>query len=192
MSKKTKKEKKEVFPGDKLGVIEEFIEGKGAYKKEGFVRSEDLGVTDYNVLEHVVEVEKITPELIIPNEGDEVIAEVGSVARRDARVDIFMINKKEVIPSYSGVIHISNISNNYVKNIDSAMRSGDIIKAKIVNIKNRLNQLSMEGEAYGIIYAYCSRCGTLLEKNRNRLSCPKCNRTESRQTSKNYGEEVLV
>ncbi len=192
MSKKTKKEKKEVFPGEKLGVIEEFIEGKGVYKKDGIVRSEELGVTDYNVLEHVVEVEKITPKLIIPNEGDEVIAEVGSVARRDARVDISMVNGKEVFPSYSGVIHISDISKNYVKNIDSAMRSGDIIKAKVVNIKNRLNQLSMEGEAYGVIYAYCSRCGTLLEKNRNRLACPKCNRTESRQTAKNYGEEVLV
>jgi exosome complex component CSL4 len=192
MSKKVKKEKTEVFPGDKLGVIEEFIEGKGAYKKEGDIRSEELGVTDYNVLEHVVEVEKITPELIIPNEGDEVIAEVGSVARRDARVDIFMVNRKEVIPSYSGVIHISDISKNYVKNIDSAMRSGDIVKAKVVNIKNRLNQLTMEGEAYGVIYAYCSRCGTLLEKDRNRLVCPKCNRTERRRTSNNYGKEVLV
>lgn len=192
MSKKAKKGKKEVFPGDKLGVIEEFIEGKGAYKKDGVVRSEELGFTDYNVLEHVVEVEKKTPELIIPNEGDEVIAEIGSVARRDARVDVFIVNKKEVFPSYSGVIHISDISKNYIKNIDSAMRSGDIIKAKVVNVKNRLNQLSMEGEEYGVIYAYCSRCGTLLEKNINRLVCSKCNRTESRQTSKYYGEEVLV
>lgn len=192
MSKKAKREKKEVFPGDKLGVIEEFIEGKGAYKKNGVVRSEELGITEYDILDHVVEVEKITPKLIILNEGDEVIAEVGSVARRDARVDIFMVNKNEVFPSFGGVIHISDISKNYVKNIDSAMRNGDIIKAKVVNVKNRLNQLSLEGGDYGVIYAYCSRCGSLLEKNRNRLNCPKCNRTERRQTARNYGEEVLV
>jgi exosome complex component CSL4 len=192
MSKKAEREKKEVFPGDKLGVIEEFIEGKGAYKKNGVVRSEELGITEYDILDHVVEVEKITPKLIILNEGDEVIAEVGSVARRDARVDIFMVNKIEVFPSFGGVIHISDISKNYVKNIDSAMRNGDIIKAKVVNVKNRLNQLSLEGGDYGVIYAYCSRCGSLLEKKGNRLSCLKCNRTERRQTARNYGEEVLV
>lgn len=183
---------KGVLPGDELAVIEEFMLGEGVYQSDATIRSETLGTAFFNLKSHLANVKKRTRELVVPQEGDTVIAEVGSVVRRDARVDIFIVEGKLIYPSFSGVIHISDISKSYVKNIDMALRSGDIIKARVVNTKNRLNQISMEGKQYGVVYAFCSRCGGLLEMNKHRLTCPNCDRTERRQTASTYGTEELV
>ena len=137
-------------------------------------------------------VEKKTPEILFPMEGMVAVAEVGSVARRDARVDIFMLNGRHIHPTYSGVIHISDISRDYTKNIDMALRNGDTVKGRIVNVKNRLNQMSLADPDYGVVYAYCSRCVGLLESDRGRLTCPDCGRVERRKTARSYGKEALV
>jgi exosome complex component CSL4 len=192
MAKKPKIDEKEVFPGERLAVIEEYNEGEGTYQSDGEVRSAELGITRHNNANRSVSVEKKTPEIIVPVEGMVAVAEVGSVARRDARVDIFMLNGRHIHPTYSGVIHISDISRDYTKNIDMALRNGDVVKGRIVNVKNRLNQMSLAEPEYGVIYAYCSRCGGLLELDRGRLMCPDCGRVERRKTARSYGKEELV
>ena len=192
MAKKPKIIGKEVVPGERLAVIEEYNEGEGTYQSDGEVRSAEIGVTRHDSATRSVAVEKKTPEIIVPEEGMMAVAEVGSVARRDARVDIFMLNGRHIHPTYSGVIHISDISRDYTKNIDMALRNGDTVKGRIVNVKNRLNQMSLADPDYGVIYAYCSRCGGLLELDRGRLTCPDCGRVERRKTARSYGKEALV
>jgi len=187
-----KKLERAVFPGEKLAVIEEYNEGQGTYQEEGKIRSSEIGVTNLNSERRELYIKKATPVIIIPERGMEVVAEVGSVARKDARIDIFMLDRRLIHPTYSGVIHISDISRDYVKNIDAALKSGDIIKGKLVNVVNRLNQTSLEGPEYGVIYAYCSRCGGLLELEQEKLTCPTCGRIERRKIAKNYGKEELV
>lgn len=192
MAKKHKIEEKEVFPGERLAVIEEYNEGEGTYQSDGEVRSAEIGVTRHDGATRSVAVEKKTPKIIVPEEGMIAVAAVGSVARRDARVDIFMLDGRHIHPTYSGVIHISDISRDYTKNIDMALRNGDTVKGRIVNVKNRLNQMSLADPEYGVVYAYCSRCGGLLESDRGRLTCPDCGRVERRKTARSYGKEELV
>ncbi len=192
MAKKPKMDEKEVFPGERLAVIEEYNEGEGTYQSDGEVRSTEIGVTRHDGATRSVAVEKRTPEIIVPEEGMLAVAEVGSVARRDARVDIFMLDGRHVHPTYSGVIHISDVSRDYTKNIDMALRNGDTVKGRIVNVRNRLNQMSLADPDFGVIYAYCSRCGGLLELDRGRLTCPDCGRVERRKTARSYGKEELV
>lgn len=180
-----------VFPGEQLAIIEEFMDGDGTYIEEGHVRSEELGKVHHDWERREVEVDKKTPSPILPAEGMTAIAEAGSVARRDARVDIFMLDEKHVYPTISGVIHISDVSKDYVKNMDLAVRSGDVLKAKVINTKNNLNQLSMEGTDFGVIYAHCSRCGEIMERHQGRLKCPTCGRVERRKVAKSYGEEDI-
>lgn len=192
MAKKHEIEEKEVFPGERLAVIEEYNEGEGTYQSDGEVRSAEIGVTRHDGATRSVAVEKKTPEITVPEEGMVAMAEVGSVARRDARVNIFMLNGRHIHPTYSGVIHISDISRDYTKNIDMALRNGDTVKGRIVNVKNRLNQMSLADPEYGVVYAYCSRCGGLLELDRGRLTCPDCGRVERRKTARSYGKEELV
>jgi exosome complex component CSL4 len=191
MPKKSKLET-EVFPGEKLAVIEEYNDGPGTYQEEGEVRSSEIGEPKLDSDRRAMVVKKATPEIIVPEKGMDIVAEVGSVARKDARIDIFMLNGKLIHPTYSGVIHISDISRDYVKNIDMALKNGDIVKGKLVNVANRLNQTSLEGPEYGVIYAYCSRCGGLLEEQQGKLICPDCGRVERRKTAKSYGNEKLV
>ncbi|MCK4438095.1 hypothetical protein KAV47_03380, partial [Candidatus Bathyarchaeota archaeon] len=48
MAKKHKIEEKEVFPGERLAVIEEYNEGEGTYQSDGEVRSAEIGVTRHD------------------------------------------------------------------------------------------------------------------------------------------------
>ena len=184
-------EDKDVMPGDRLAVIEVFQDGSGAYQQEGNVRSEELGKAHFDFDNRNVSVEKKTRELILPEEGMEVLAEAGSVLRRDARVDIFSINGKRIYVPFTGVIHISDAGPRSIRDLGMAVRNGDIVKARIINVKNRLVQLSMRNPEYGVVYAHCSRCGGLLELNKDRLNCPNCDRVEGRKMAKTYGKEEL-
>lgn len=185
-------EDKDVYPGEKLAVIEVLEDGPGSYQRNGDVRSSELGTAHYDLDKRQVNVKKKTKDLILPEEGLVVIAEAGSVMRRDARVDILMIDGKHIEVPYTGVIHISDAGRGYVKDLGMALRNGDIVKAEIINVKNRLIQLSIRDPEYGVVYAYCSRCGTILEERQGRLHCPKCNRTQRRKLAKTYGKEELV
>ncbi len=193
VSRKTARQKEEmVFPGEKLAIIEEFLSGIGAYQQDGIIRSAELGQASYDLDKREVEISKMTQELILPRKGLNVVGEVGAVQRRTANVDIFIIDGREIASPYTGVIHISNVSGGFVKNMGLAVRSGDVIKAKIINTKNRIVQLSIEGPEYGVIYAFCSRCGATLEYRKTRLHCPSCERVERRKVAKTYGMENLV
>ena len=189
---KAKKMEKGTFPGEKLAVIEEYSDGPGTYQKDGDVRSSTIGTTVIDKARRELVVKKTTPMIVVPHEGMDIIAQVGSVARRDARIDIFVIDGKHIHPTTSGVIHISDLSRDYLKNIDMAVRSGDVVKGKLINTKNRLNQTSLKGSEYGVIYGFCSRCGGLLEKKEGKLICPNCGRMERRKTANTYGKEKLV
>ncbi|OGD57241.1 hypothetical protein A3K78_04490 [Candidatus Bathyarchaeota archaeon RBG_13_52_12] len=188
---KAKNIKRKVFPGEELAVIEEYNDGEGSYQEDGLVRSEELGEIRLNKEKRAVEVNKVTRHLNLPLEGVIVMAEAGSVTRRDARVDIFRVDGKKIEPTFTGVVHISDVAREFGRNLEQALRSGDIVRAVVANTKNRIIQLSMAGPEYGVIYAYCSRCGGILENQKGRLTCPKCKRVERRQIARSYGKEDI-
>jgi exosome complex component CSL4 len=191
MSKKGFKDK-DVLPGDDLAVIEVLQDGDGTYHEDGHVRAEELGTARYDLDKRRVTVDKKTRELVLPEDGLEVIAEVGSVMRRDARVDITSIEGRKVSEPFSGVIHYYDVDREFQRDMASAVRNGDIVKAKLINVKNRLNQLTIRGPDYGVVYAYCSRCGSILEMRQGRLYCASCDRSERRKFAKTYGVEELA
>ncbi|MGQ9679751.1 MAG: exosome complex RNA-binding protein Csl4 [Candidatus Bathyarchaeia archaeon] len=176
-----------IFPGEKLGVVEEFFPGSGLYQKDGIIRSAELGKLRYEPSKRELTVSKITRNLLLPVEGMEVYGEVGSVLRRDAMVDVFVLNGKLLSSPYTGIIQSLNGNRNMLNEV----RNGDIVKAKIINTKNRILQLSIDDSDYGVVYAYCSICGALLENRRSRLECQRCGRVERRKISTSYGADEL-
>lgn len=192
MSKPSMLQDRFVYPGERLSVIEEFSDGSGSYERNGVVRATELGLVKYSLDKREVAVSKRTRELVLPREGLEVVGDVGTVQRRMVNVDVFIIGSNEIPSTYTGVIHISNVDSAYAKNLSLAVRSGDIVKARIINTKNRIVQLSIDGADYGVVYAFCSRCGAILEYHKTRLHCPSCGRVERRKVAKKYGVEKLV
>jgi exosome complex component CSL4 len=192
MSKSGKLQDRFVYPGEKLAVIEEFLNGPGSFQQNGVIRSAEMGSAHYDLERRAVIISKRTHEPVLPREGLDVVGEVGAVQRRTANVDIFIIDGHEIATPFTGVIHVSSVNSSFARNLGMAIRSGDIVKARIINTKNRIVQLSIEGTDYGVMYAYCSRCGTMMEYRRGRLSCPKCGRVERRKEAKTYGGERLA
>ncbi|MBS7619256.1 exosome complex RNA-binding protein Csl4 [Candidatus Bathyarchaeota archaeon] len=187
MSKQAKIQGRIVFPGERLGVVEEFFPGSGLYQKNGVIRSAELGTIRYDPSKRELAVSKINRSLLLPREGMEVYGEVGSVMRHDAMVDVFILDGKLLPSPYTGIIQSLDGNRNMLMEV----RNGDIVKAKIINTKNRILQLSIDSSDYGVVYAYCSKCGMFLENHRNRLACPRCGRVERRKISTSYGAEEL-
>ena len=180
-----------VLPGEKIGVIEEFLFGKGTYEEEGIIRSQVLGNARLDLEKKFAEVMSKTRTPVFPQEGSKVVGEAGDVRRMTASLDIFKINGDIISVAFTGILHISSVSREYTKYMSQAVRSGDIVRAKVINTKNRITQLSIQEPEYGVVYAFCSKCGALLELKRTRLVCPSCGRVERRKVSKLYGLEAL-
>ncbi len=183
--------KRLVLPGEKIGVIEEFLLGEGTYEEEGVIRSQVLGEARLDLERKLAVVRPRTRTPIFPREGSKVVGEVGEVKRQTASVDIFKVDNRLITTPFTGIIHISSVSRGYTRYMSQVVRSGDIVRARVINTKNRIIQLSIMEPEYGVVYAFCSKCGALLELKRTRLSCPNCGRVERRKVSRLYGTEVL-
>lgn len=186
------KVEKLILPGDKIGVIEEFLYGDGAYEQDGVIRSQVLGDARLDLERRVAEVLPRTRKPVFPKEGSEVLGEIGEVKRPTASIDIFKIDGETVEAPFTGILHFSSMSREYSSHMSLAVKEGDIVKANVINMKNLAIQVSIQGPEYGVVYAFCSKCGDLLELRRTRLVCPNCGRVEKRKTSEFYGRENLL
>src|SRR3990170_7996833 len=128
MSRLARLQARFTYPGEKLAVIEEFFEGTGAYRGNSVVRAAELGTVNYNIEKRQVGIAKRTRELILPREGLDVIGEVGSVLRRMANVDIFVIGGSGIASPYTGVMHVSSAGGPYSRNLTLTVRGGDVVK----------------------------------------------------------------
>jgi exosome complex component CSL4 len=75
--------------------------------------------------------------------------------------------------------------------MNEVCKPGDIIRAKVISEKNRIFHLSTNDKNLGVVDAFCSRCGNLLEPERFELRCPKCGSIEKRKRAPDYGKEEL-
>ena len=180
-----------ILPGEKIGVIEEFLLGNGTYEEGGTIRSLILGDAKIDLEKKIAEVVPRTKPLIYPKEGSKVVGEVEEVKRPMASIDIFKVDEHLISAPLTGILHFSSMSREYTQHMALAVRESDIVKAKVINMKNRIIQLSVQEPEYGVIYAFCSKCGALLELKRTRLICPNCGRMERRKVSTLYGREAL-
>ena len=177
-----------VFPGDRLGVIEEFQPGPYTYEENGEIRSAVLGIPRFSSKNYMIQVLPRPPTAPIPRKGDIVIGQVAHTGSQIATINIFYINGKEVFPTYTAIIHISQVSKGYISNMEDAYKSGDIIRARVVNGKTIPVQIETLESNHGVIFSRCSKCGDVLVKlGKDKLKCNSCQRTEKRKTAVDYG-----
>ncbi len=182
-----------VVPGDRLAVIEELISGPGTYvRNDGIIHSSITGRVAIDTAKRTVAIYPDVHLPVVPCEGGTVIGEVSSVQEKMAIVQIFKINKTTITSKpFTGSLHVSSVSSNYVRSMFDACKAGDIIRARVASDKNFAYQLSTVDGHLGVLYAFCSRCGNVLLKKGRLLQCEVCKNLEERKLAPDYGEAEI-
>lgn len=180
-----------VLPGDYLGVIEEFMPNSGTYVRNGNIYSSIVGRALMDFLNKKVSVFPVTCGSRVPRVGSIVVGCVSSVMPQVAAVRIFKIGKKNLSGFFSGFLHISDVHSRFVESMFEVCKAGDVLRAKVISTKNRSYHLSIKDLNLGVVYAFCSICGVVLEQKGKTLVCPRCGNKEKRKTAFDYGKGVV-
>ena len=181
-----------MLPGDFIGTTEEFRAGTQTYEKTGGVYAAIAGTARVNTVRRSVSVIPCTDTPPILRKGDVVIGQI--VGLRDSLAMVTIAGAKGVvdreIPNVgSAVVHVSNVKRGYVKEIAHEFGIFDILKAKIVDLKNM--RLDTSEPEMGVIKALCSNCRTAMVRHDSKLKCPECGRIETRKLSTGYGTGII-
>jgi len=176
-----------VFPGDQVSTSEELLPGDGTYEEDGVIRSVVIGryYVDGKKREACVKPLASVPVLI--KKGDLVLAEVNSVRSSMIIANVIHVvgKKRAVSGDTNGTLHVSEISNGYVEDPSSEYATGDILRAKVTQVKPSI-QLATKDINLGAIKSHCTVCRGPLVKKDNMLECENCGRKEKRKTAVDY------
>ena len=179
-----------VVPGQRLGVIEEFMPDSGTYVKDGYIYSSSVGYVLIDFVNKKVSVYPVARNTNVPRIGSIIIGWVTGVQNSSATVQIIKVGRKFLPGHFTGIIHISDVSHRYLDNMYDAFRIGDLIRAKVISDKNKTFHLATKDENLGVLYAFCSQCGGILIKRRS-LRCAVCGTIEKRKIASDFGKGVL-
>jgi len=177
-----------VLHGERLGVIEEFIPDSGTYVKDGVIYSKVVGRALMDLLSKRVSVYPLISGAVVPKVASTVVGQVGNAQSDNVLVRIFQIDSKKLSGVFTGILHISDVQERYVKFMNDVCKPGDIIRSKVISEKNQIYHLSTKDKELGAVYAFCSLCSNLLEPKRHEMQCPKCGNIERRKTALDYGK----
>jgi exosome complex component CSL4 len=180
-----------VLPGERLGVIEEFIPDSGTYVKDSVIYSKIVGHALMDLINKRVSVYPLINGAVTPKVGTIVLGQVGNAQSDNALVRIFKVGNKKISGVFGGILHISDVSDRYINSMNEVCRSGDIIRAKVISEKNQICHLTTQDKNLGVLYGFCSRCSTVMNLDRYEVRCPKCGSIERRKTAIDYGNEPL-
>ena len=180
-----------VLPGERLGVIEEFIPNSGTYVKDGVIYSKMVGRALVDLLNKKVSVYPLTNTVKVPKVSTIVIGQAGNAQSDNVLVRILKINSEKLSGAFSGILHISDAAESYVDSMNDVCKTGDILRAQVISEKNQVYHLSTAEKNLGVLYAFCSNCGSTLEPKRHEMRCPKCGKIENRKVAADYGKEML-
>ena len=179
MAKKTQQLRSGRFvsPGERLGVIEEFMPGRGIYVDEGALYSSITGHIVFDIAKRELHIESRTRQPLIPKEGDVIIGKVTSIQDKTLTGKIIQIRDIQLSTLFTGIMHISDVSRGYVRTMNDAFKTGDFIRARVISTKNREFHLTTRDNELGVLQAFCSNCGAILA----RMRCTRCNKINKRK-----------
>lgn len=180
-----------VLPGERLGVIEEFIADAGTYIRDGVIYSKVVGRALLDFPNKRVSVYQLVREVTVPKTGSIIVGQVANVQKQNAFARIYEIDKTQLSGFFSGILHVSDVQLRYVDSMFSVCKPGDVIRAKVISEKNGTYHLSTKDRNLGVVYAFCSQCGYMLELRRQRMHCPRCGKIEKRKTALDYGKGLI-
>jgi len=180
-----------VLPGEQLGVIEEFMPESGTYVKDGIIHSKIVGYALIDFHDRKVSVYPRFHGARFPRVGSIVIGQVSNVQPQMATVRIFKVGKRPLSGFFTSMLHVSDVQLRFVESMFDVCRTGDIIRAEVISEKNRIYHLSTKGKSLGVVYAFCSNCGYMLEQKYRELYCARCGKVEKRKIAADYGRGII-
>lgn len=183
-----------VVPGDFLAKTEEFVPSEGVYEEDNSVYSARTGIALMDADSKEVSVHPKTGTPPVLKQGDIIIGRVDRIRGQVANIEIGAVRGEEdrEIPFLDdAIIHISNISDDYVEEIEDELKPGDIVRARVIDVGKRSVRLSIVDDSLGVLVAFCSKCRALLEKKNSSLKCPNCGNTGRRKIANDYRQGIL-
>lgn len=183
-----------VFPGDELGVAEQYLPGEGTYEEDGKVYASWIGEPHLDPEEFKAEVRPRTTTPLKIKEDDLVIGRVVSLRKSFVSVEVVADASKpdrQPTSEANGTLHISKISPDYLDQIEDAFRVGDVIRARVLEADPSI-QLYTKDDDLGVLLARCPRCRTVMETKGHGLVCPTCDWKSRAKLAADYGTGNLL
>lgn len=178
-----------VLPGERLGVIEEYIPGKGTFQDEDDVIYASItGIVRINMKERKIHIESSTREPVYPQRNDIVLGEVQHVSKKSAIINIFQIGDASCPITFSGFLFIKNAAGGYIDQMRDLFAPGDLVIARVQQQTDGIARLSTIGTRFGVFQASCTRCGEALHVRGRQLECFDCGNLERRKIARKYGK----
>jgi exosome complex component CSL4 len=177
-----------VMPGEQVSTSEELLPGDGTFEEEGIIRASRVGTYVVDEKHRRAIVKPLTSIPVELRRGDIVLATVGSVRSNMVIAEVIHVIGKDrsISGDTNGTLRVSEISNSYVKDPSSEYAPGDIIRAKVTQVRPSI-QLATKDRDLGVIKAVCTKCRHSLVRKDNILECENCRNKEKRKTANDYG-----
>lgn len=176
------------LPGEELAVIEEFDGGEGTYVAGGVVRAAVAGTPAYDLQSRVVRVEAKKPTTRLPKPGDTIVGQVENVQGNIANVKIHYVNGMVSEAGFTGLLIVRQNRFGGRRRPTTYFKAGDIVRARVVSVKNAIIHLSIDRAEDGVVYAVCSLCGGRMAKIDGRIKCVECGGVEERKLAPDFAK----
>lgn len=183
-----------VLPGDYAGAIEEYMPTEGTFSADEGVYSSNIGDLQLDAKKHSASVKIKTRIPKLQGVGTITIGRVAEMSDAVAIVDLIITEASGVSLAPNGisaVLHVSNVRRDYVKDLRTEMKIGDIVRVKIIEVTPSTTKLTTDGRDLGVIKAFCTSCREPLRSAGPRLVCDRCGSVEQRKTAQDYGSGRL-
>ena len=172
-----------VLPGAALAVSEEGVAAAGTAEADGVIYSTIAGepVTDPQTYSITVRARKALSPL---KQGDDVFALVHDIYDTVSLVEFLPIagsNERKSSYNRFAYLRISDVSRDYIENFRDVLRIGDVIRARVKEIKPLGIYLTVNSPELGVVKARCTVCRKPMQISGQLLSCPNCKSREQRK-----------
>ena len=187
-------EKRLVYPGDPVGVAEEFVPGPGTYEENGEVFAATVGYLTLDTTDFVARVQGFSKAPATVEIGSIVLGKINMTRGSMCIVEVVKVTdqpNRAIAGDTNGTLHVSKASEAYVENMEDAFRVRDIIRAKVLENDPAI-QLTTKGPHLGVLKSYCPRCGTAMNRKGKGVVCPECDWKDSKKLADDYGEGTII
>ncbi|VVC00095.1 Exosome complex component Csl4 [uncultured archaeon] len=178
-------DRKFVVPGDFIGTEEEYLPGEGTFVDRERIYSTLTGESSEAARKLAVSQKRPLRALGI---GTTIIGRVENIVE-----PIALVSMQEGLGEarFGGtdeyaVLHASMIRKGFVKNVRDEYKIGDIIRAKIVDLRNGEMRLSTDADNLGAIKAYCGKCRHPMAVESGIIKCEGCGNKDNRKLANDY------